>query len=66
MDAPAPDDAQMGGALSERVWTPVARTAARLELVADEEPGSMQHFTTAVLLGDLLARLHTTFLVSVL
>ncbi len=54
------------GDLLERMWTPVAHAAARLELVAGEDPGSMQHFTTALLLGDLLARLHATFLVSVL
>jgi hypothetical protein len=54
------------GQLLERLWTPAARAAARLQLVAAEEPGSMQHFTTALLLGDLLARLHATFLISVL
>ena len=37
------------------VWTPAARAAARLQLVADEEPGSMQHFTSGLLLGDLLS-----------
>jgi hypothetical protein len=66
MAGPDLGDAGSGGAVFERWWTPVARAAARLELVADEEPGSMQHFTTAVLLGDLLARLHATFVVSVL
>jgi hypothetical protein len=59
-----PGSAHPGGLL-ERTWTPVAHAAARLELVAGEERGSMQHFTTALLLGDLLARLHATFLVSV-
>lgn len=44
---------------------PAAHAAARLELVADEEPGTMRHFTTALLLGDLINRLHATFLVSV-
>lgn len=50
----------------DRLWEPAARAAARLELVADEEPGSMQHFTTVLLVGDLLTRLHAAFLVSVL
>src|SRR4051794_13623927 len=55
-----------GDATTEHFWTPVARAAARLELVSDEEPGSMQHFTTALQVGDLLARLHAVFLLSVL
>lgn len=48
------------------LWTPAARAAARLALVSSEEPGSMQHFTTALLVGDLLMRLHTAFFVSLL
>ncbi len=51
--------------LEERAWRPAAHAAARLDLVANEEPGTMQHFTTALLLGDLLTRLHGAFVVSV-
>ncbi len=65
MDTMSSDHAP-GAPLVDRLWTPAAQSAARLDLVADEEPGSMQHFTTALVLGDLLARLHATFLVSVL
>lgn len=50
----------------ERAWRPAAHAAARLELVGDEDPGTMQHFTTALLLGDLITRLHAAFLVSLL
>src|SRR4051812_33286738 len=38
----------------DHLWTPAARAVARLSLVADEEFGSMQHFTTVLLVGDLL------------
>jgi tRNA A-37 threonylcarbamoyl transferase component Bud32 len=52
---PPPDD----------LWTPVARAAAHLDLIADEALGSMQHFTTALWLGDLLIRLYAAFVISV-
>jgi tRNA A-37 threonylcarbamoyl transferase component Bud32 len=58
-----PDGASFAS-IYERAWMPAARSAARLEYVASDEPGSMQHFTTALLLGDLLARLYATLLVS--
>jgi hypothetical protein len=44
----------------------VARAAAHLDLIADEALGSMQHFTTALWLGDLLIRLYAAFNISVL
>jgi hypothetical protein len=59
-------DSQRASELQERAWRPAAHAAARLELVGDEDPGTMQHFTMALLLGDLIARLHAAFLVSVM
>ncbi len=60
------DDGQRANLRLERAWRPAAHAAARLELVRDEDPGTMQHFTTALLVGDLITRLHAAFVVSVL
>lgn len=46
-------------------WTPVAKTCARLQRVEVEEPGSMQHFATALHLSDVITKLHTLVVLGV-
>src|SRR5436853_533319 len=50
----------------EHAWTPAARALARLLRVEQLDAGTMHHFTTALLLGDLVTRLHTVLAVSLL
>jgi hypothetical protein len=46
-------------------WTPVAKARARLLRAEAEEHGSMQHFTTALHLADVVIKLHTLTLVAI-
>lgn len=39
-------------------WTPVAKSRARLRRAQTEEPGSMQHFSAALYLSDVITKLH--------
>lgn len=51
---------------TDRLWTPAAKALARLRRVGQEDPGSMQHFTTALVVADLLIRLHTAAAIAML
>jgi hypothetical protein len=54
-------------ALADRYeWTPVARTLARVKRAGAEEPGSMQHFTAALHLVDVITKLHALAVIGVL
>lgn len=56
-----PSAAEIHSVSREHLWTPVARADSWLEMVAGEDSGSMLHFTTPLVVGDLLIRLHTVF-----
>src|SRR5262245_34131941 len=47
-------------------WTPVAKTHARVERAATEEPGSMQHFAAALHLSDVITKLHALSLIGII
>src|SRR4051812_357671 len=54
------------GVDTRNAWTPIDKARARLERAASDTQGSMQHFASALQLGEVITKLHTLLVLGVL